>query len=96
MSYLNLRGSSPGPLFQFGDGTGDGTPLTRYRLNARLQYILKAAGWQGRYTLQSFRVGAATKAASLGFPEYLIKALGRWSSSDAYKVYIKLPVQRLS
>ena len=91
MSYLNLRGSSPGPLFQFGDGT----PLTRNRLNARLQDILKAAGWHGRYTLHSFRVGAATTAASLGFPEYLIKALGRWSS-DAYKVYIKLPVQRLS
>ncbi len=29
-------------------------------------------------------MGAATTAASLGFPEYLIKALGRWSSK-AYK-----------
>ena len=62
--------------------------------NARLQVLLAAAGWQGRYTLHSFRVGAATTAASLGFPDYLMQAMGRWSS-DAYKVYIKLPQQRL-
>lgn len=90
MSYLQCRGSQDGPLFVFADGS----PLTRPKLNARLQALLAAAGWQGRYTLHSFRVGAATTAASLGFPDYLIQAMGRWSS-DAYKVYIKLPQQRL-
>ena len=48
-------------------------------------------GIGGNYTLHSFRVGAASTATALGFPEYLLKALGRWSS-DAYKVYIKLPL----
>ena len=30
-----------------------------------------AAGWQGRYPLASFRVGAATIAAAFGFPEHV-------------------------
>ena len=68
--------------------------MTRQRLQARLHVILKAAGWPGKYTLHSFRVGAATAAASLGFPEYLIQGMGRWSS-DAYKCYIKLPNKHL-
>ncbi len=90
MSYLKLRGPSPGPLFALEDGS----PFTRGRLNNRLQQILVAAGWQGHFTLHSFRVGAATTAATLNFPEYLIKALGRWSS-DAYKVYLRLPQKQL-
>ena len=48
------------------------------------------AGWSGRYTLHSFKIGAATTAAALGFPPNLIQALGRWSS-EAYKAYIKRP-----
>ena len=90
MSYLRKRGGDSGPLFRFADKS----PLTRDKLNSRLQRLITAAGWQGRYTLHSFRIGAATTAASLGFPDYLIKALGRWSS-EAYQVYIRLPQQRL-
>lgn len=90
MTYLQRRGNDSGPLFHFVDKC----PLTREKLNSRLQKVIAAAGWQGRYTLHSFRVGAATTAASLGFPDYLIKALGRWSS-EAYQVYIKLPQHRL-
>ena len=90
MCYLRLRGPAKGPLFIHEDGA----PLTRLNLNVRLQKVLSAAGWQGRYTLHSFRVGAATTAAALGFPEHLIKALGRWNS-DAYKLYIRLSVARL-
>ncbi len=80
MSYVNMRGSSPGPLFRFSDGS----PLSRSKLFHSLQKLLSIAGWQGRYTLHSFRVGAATTAASLGFPAHVIQALGRWSSG-AYK-----------
>ncbi len=90
MSYLMIRGSSPGPLFRFSDGS----PLSKSKLFTNLQRLLSQAGWQGRYTLHSFRVGAATTAASLGFPTHLIQALGRWSS-DAYKVYIRLPEENL-
>ena len=90
MGYLQRRGNDSGPLIRFVDKS----PLTREKLNSRLQRIIAAGGWQGRYTLHSFRVGAATTAASLGFPDYLIKALGRWSS-EAYQVYIKLPQHRL-
>ena len=48
--------------------------------------------------LLSFWVGAATSAALLGIPDYLIRAMGRWSS-DAYLLYINIiniPRQRLS
>lgn len=90
MSYLHVRGSTPGPLFLLSDGT----PLTKGKLNVHLQHVLKQCGWPGIFTLHSFRVGAATTAASLGFPDYLIQALGRWTS-DAYKVYVKLPQDRL-
>ena len=69
--------------------------MTRDKLNCRLQKVFKLCNIETKFTLHSFRVGAATTAASLGFPEYMIKALGRWSS-DAYKVYVKLPLERLS
>ena len=90
MSYLQLRGPRPGPLFMLQDGS----PLAQGKLNSRLQKILVAAGWQGHFTLRSCRVGAAITAATLNFPEYLIKALGRWSNV-AYKVYLRLPQQQL-
>ena len=91
MNYLWVHGSAKGPLFF----NSDQTPLTKGKLNGRLQSIFKAAGFRDKFKMHSFRVGAATTAATLGFPEYLIKALGRWSS-DAYKVYVKLPAQRLA
>ena len=90
MSYLRLWGRSQGPLFQFSNRDG----LTKSRMNNRLQSVLKSCGWPKTFTLHSFRVGAATTAALLGFPDYLIQALGRWTS-DAFKLYIKLPQERL-
>jgi hypothetical protein len=38
----------------------------------------------------SFRAGAATTAGDLGFEDYELKMLGRWSSS-AYTVYLRNP-----
>ena len=38
----------------------------------------------------SFRIGAATTAASVNLPPWLIKALGRWSS-DCFERYLKTP-----
>eukprot|EP00794_Sanderia_malayensis_P011692 gene11692-biopygen9371 len=90
MSYLRLRGNSPGHLFTFKDGS----PLTKAKINAKPQSVLQAASLQGRFKFHSLHVGAATTGAAVGFPEYLIKALGRWSS-DAYHLYIKLPKDKL-
>lgn len=90
MTYLRLRGRAQGPLFKFSNGDC----LTKSRMNTRLQLVLKNCGWPKTFTLHSFRVGAATTAALLGFPDYLIQALGRWTS-DAYKLYVKLPQDRL-
>ena len=39
---------------------------------------------------QSFRIGAASAAATAGLPDWLIKVLGRWSS-DCYQMYIRTP-----
>ena len=39
------------------------------------------------YAGHSFRIGAATAAAVVGLPDWLIQAMGRWSS-DCYKRYI--------
>lgn len=41
-------------------------------------------------TGHSFRIGAATAAASAKLPDYLIQMLGRWSS-DCYLRYIRTP-----
>ena len=90
MTYIRLGGQRFGPLFLFSNGAF----LTKSRLNNWLRKSLLSAGWNGRYTQHSFRVGVASTAASLGFPEYLIKAPGRWSS-EAYQVYIKLSQTRL-
>ena len=91
VKYVWVRWSDPAPFFL----CEDKSPLTRDRLNRRLQKIVKACNIETKFTLHSFRVGAATTAASLGFPEYMIKALRRWSS-DAYKVYVNLLLERLS
>ncbi|KAI8519748.1 hypothetical protein Bbelb_030050 [Branchiostoma belcheri] len=40
------------------------------------------------YTAHSFRIGAATHAASSGASDAQLRALGRWSS-DAFKSYIR-------
>ena len=89
-NYLELRGSSPGPLFV----CDDGRPLTPGLVNKWLRAILSSAGVVGNYSSHSFRIGAATSAALAGVPDHLIKVLGRWSS-DAYLTYIRTPPEQL-
>ena len=92
LSYMASRGSGPGPLFVFSDGT----PLTRTRFVEKVKGALDKAGVDNScYSGHSFRSGAATTAAEQGIGEATIKTLGRWKSS-AYQVYIKTPREHLA
>ena len=89
---MSQRGSGPGPLFKFADGK----PLTRARFVAKVREALTQAGVDCTpYSGHSFRIGAATTAASQGIEETTIKMLGRWKSS-AYQLYIRTPREQLA
>lgn len=72
VNYLDLRGLGPGPLFLYQDGS----PLPRSKLSAFLKSTLQSAGVPGNLSGHSFRIGAATTAASRGIPDHLIKTMG--------------------
>lgn len=82
--YLGQRPKVPGPLFCHFDGN----PLTRYQFSCILQKSIKLINPQLQgFRSHSFRIGAATRAAQLGWPIEKIKEAGRWAS-EAYKTYI--------
>ena len=61
--------------------TGQISPLIRQQLSSVLHHLLLQAGHNlYLYCTHSFRIDAATTAASAGFPLRLIKTLGRWNS----------------
>ena len=92
LDYLQMRGSAPGPVFIFADGRF----LTRQRFVDRVREGLETAGVdQSKYCGHSFRIGAATTAASKGVEDCVIQTLGRWESL-AYLQYVKLPREQLS
>ena len=68
----------------------NGPPLTRSLVTDRLRAILLSAGLPGDFSSHSFRIGAATSAASAGVPDRLIQVLDWWKS-NAYKQYIRTP-----
>ena len=76
-AYLCTRDRTPGPLFM----NLSGKPLTKDGLTSETRQVLSQSGFtSSQYAGHSFRIGAATTAASVGLPPYLIKTLGRWSS----------------
>lgn len=83
--FVEIRPTVPGPLFvHFG-----GDPLTRYQFNALLKKGISAIGLSPScFSPHSFRIGAATAAASNGVPIDVIKNMGRWQS-HAVKLYIR-------
>lgn len=92
LDYMCARGAQPGPLFMYGDGR----PLTRKRFVEEIREALKGAGIdEKKYCSHSFRIGAATTAASKGLEDSVIKTLGRWESS-AYLLYLRLPRDSLA
>lgn len=63
VAFLDARGSCPGTLFRFTDGS----PLSRLRLVDCVRSCLRQAGLDERaYAGHSFRIGAATTAAAKG------------------------------
>ncbi|KAF5393592.1 hypothetical protein D9757_000002 [Collybiopsis confluens] len=79
------------PLFSMVDGRSMTRSFFISTLKSRLLSIgVDPAGYSGH----SFRRGAATSAAAAGYSDYEIQLLGRWRS-DAYKLYLDVPVGRL-
>ena len=92
LSYLQCRGTSPGPLFRFNDGR----PLTRKHFVDLVREALSEAGIEkSKYCKHSLRIGAATTAAAKGVEDSVIKTLGRWESI-AYLQYVRLPREQLT
>ncbi len=92
LAYLVARGKRSGPLFMFKNGR----PLTRQRLmSAAVRDALERAGVEAdKYAGHSFRIGAATTAASRGLEDSTIQTLGRWRSL-AYLEYTSWPATLL-
>ena len=85
VTYLAIRPTSPGPLLVWCDSQ----PLLRDQFVQLVKAALTSAGVDHRlYSGHSFRIGAATSAATAGLPAHTIQAMGRWSS-DAYLLYIR-------
>ena len=86
-SYLKLRPNNPrnSSLFLMADGTPVLTSYFRTALANTLAALKLSAS---SYKTHSFRIGAASWAASIGIPDCQIQRLGRWKS-DAFKKYIR-------
>ena len=85
--FLQVRGSAPGPLFCYVDGT----PVPRGHFSTKLNLCLKALSLPlANYKAHSFRIGAATHALMTGKTESQIQVMGRWASTAAFKSYIRV------
>lgn len=86
--YLIHRGTNEGPLYILPG------PLcfSRAMFDTQLKKCLKFVGLNPDvYKGHSFRIGACTEAAALGWSDAQLRSLGRWKS-DAFKKYIRLHV----
>jgi hypothetical protein len=92
LSYMVVMGRSRGPLFIWKNGQF----LTRENFVAAVRKALEAADLDAStFNGHSFRIRAATTAASRGMEDSMIKTLGRWES-EAYQRYVKIPRQQLA
>ncbi|KAG5731899.1 Integrase/recombinase xerD like protein [Termitomyces sp. T112] len=79
------------PLF----ANPNGSPLTRDVFVSTLkQCLLECSFDPSGFSGHSFRRGAATAAAAVGYADHEIQLLGRWRS-DAYKLYIDVPWEQI-
>lgn len=91
LAYLVIRPSTAGPLFIFQNGS----PLTRKKLVDHLRQAISQLGLDASgYSGHSFRIGAASTAATVGINDSAIQLLGRWKS-PAFLAYIRSPKTQL-
>ena len=84
---LQCKPAATSPLFTFPNIYGKW--LSRASLTKELRSALQGCGLPADHCFtHSFRIGAATTAATAGVPSWLIKVLGRWNS-DCYERYIR-------
>ena len=92
LRYLEMRGVDDGPLFR----EQNEAPLTKDRLVVKVRLTLQLAGIDpSNYAGHSFRIGAATTAASKGISDSVIQLLGRWKS-DSFNRYNRTPTHSLA
>ena len=87
--WIKFKGKEDGlPLFRFSSGV----PLTGKKFNEVVRDRLKGEveNIEKLFSSHSFRAGAASMMAAIGYSDDDIKAVGRWSSR-AFMEYIKLP-----
>ncbi|XP_055350942.1 uncharacterized protein LOC129597431 [Paramacrobiotus metropolitanus] len=69
----------------------DGQFVTRTQVDRWLQIFLNGTPGRERYSTHSFRIGAASTAASNGAPDSAIQTIGRWKSS-CFTRYVRTAV----
>lgn len=85
-TYLNISKHRCGSLFQLSSGS----PVSYTYFTKTLKSLIEFIGLDPKfYKGHSFRIGAATHAASTGVPESVIQHLGRWKSNAVQK-YIRM------
>ncbi|XP_067320652.1 uncharacterized protein [Anolis sagrei] len=83
--FTALRGGEKGYLFSHQDGK----PLTKYQFWTITAKALDMLGLGHlKFGTHSFRIGAATAAAEMGYGDDEIKAIGRWRSG-AFRGYVR-------
>lgn len=85
LTFIQLRGSAPGPLFCWPDNS----PVSRSFFVTCLNQALDFCGLdKSKYKSHSFRIGAASWAAAKGLSDNQIRRFGRWKS-NAFLKYIR-------
>ena len=73
----------------------DDSPISRHFFTHQLRTALAFCNLDlNKYQGHSFRIGAATTAASSGYSELQIQNMGRWCS-NAFHKYIRIPALKL-
>ena len=84
--YISLRGRIQGPLFC----DQDNSPILSGTFREVLMQVKRSAAMHKLHiTPHSFRIGAATFAATQGYTAQQIQAMGRWKSS-AFQRYVRV------